>query len=446
MIYDKSISCFEENGRKITLFSLFVPLLFENIFLQLYGTFNTLLLQRYNEDAVTAVSVSESIVSIAVVLLTMAIKGAVILISFYLGKDKKNKAAVIAGTTAVTVLVISCILSLLMFIFSSRLITFMNLRGTVATDAVRYLKMRAIGLILTAIMTYFNNMLIVNGHAKCTLFTGIISNIFNIILCYLFLFTSVFSIFDGIVSVAVAIIISQFLSVLFLFHFFRKHCPFKFYFKFNDFIKIMVLGIPSCMCNFSYALSQTITTGFIAILGNTMVNAKVYISNIVIYVSRFSMSLGNATGILMGRYRGKGSFDIITKIFRQNIIISVLFNTVISIVVFIFNKPLISMFTDKISIISIVGTIFALDILVEAFRAVNHIGEFSLNANGDVKSTLVISTVSTWVFGVLLSYIFGIVLDMGLVGIWVAFVVDELARTVAYCIRFKSKKWQYTKL
>ena len=57
-----------------------------------------------------------------------------------------------------------------------------------------------------------------------------------------------------------------------------------------------------------------------------------------------------------------------------------------------------------------------------------------------------ISTVSTWVFGVLLSYIFGIVLDMGLVGIWVAFVVDELARTVAYCIRFKSKKWQYTKL
>ena len=73
MIYDKSISCFEENGRKITLFSLFVPLLFENIFLQLYGTFNTLLLQRYNEDAVTAISVSESIVSIAVVLLTMAI-------------------------------------------------------------------------------------------------------------------------------------------------------------------------------------------------------------------------------------------------------------------------------------------------------------------------------------------------------------------------------------
>ena len=208
----------------------------------------------------------------------------------------------------------------------------------------------------------------------------------------------------------------------------------------------MVLGIPGGMCNLSYALSQTVTTSFTVALGVAIVNAKVYISSIVIYTSRISVALGNATGILMGRHRGAGKLDYIRKLFRQNTFIALFCNVSLSFIAFLFSKPLLSLFTDSEKIIKIALPIMLIDILVEASRGLNHITENSLNSNGDVRTTLTVSAFSTWIFGVLPAYLLGIVFGMGLVGIWIAFLADEVFKASAYYLRWRSGKWQKTKL
>lgn len=103
MFYNRAISEIEENGKKITLLTLSVPLLLENLFLQLYSTANTLLLKGYSESTVTATAVSETVIGICTVLMTLIINGAVILTSFSLGKRDRAEAAKIAGTACVTV-------------------------------------------------------------------------------------------------------------------------------------------------------------------------------------------------------------------------------------------------------------------------------------------------------------------------------------------------------
>ena len=98
------------------------------------------------------------------------------------------------------------------------------------------------------------------------------------------------------------------------------------------------------------------------------------------------------------------------------------------------HRPLIGIFTADESAISLARQVLLVDILLEIFRAVNMVSDQSLNACGHVKITLGASAISCWLFSVVLAYILGTVLGLGLVGIWLAFLGDELARAVFYLI------------
>ena len=226
MIYDKSISEIEENGKSITLISLAIPLLLENLLLQFYSTANTLLLKGYSENAVTAAAVSESILNIAVVLFTMVIKGAVILTSVFLGRSDRQTAARITGNALAAVSVISVFLSIGVYALAPELISAMNLKGATANDAVSYLRIRSSFMIFTAIMSFFNNMLIANGYSKNTMLVGVISNALNILFCYISLYTTLPLPFEGIRAVAVSSVLSQLIgAVIALLFFVKTKCP-----------------------------------------------------------------------------------------------------------------------------------------------------------------------------------------------------------------------------
>ena len=200
------------------------------------------------------------------------------------------------------------------------------------------------------------------------------------------------------------------------------------------------------MCTLSYTMAQAFTTGFAASLGETVVNAKVYISNIVLYTSCISLAMGSATGILVGRFRGKGCIDSIHQLFKQNLKICVLCNLVLSGFVVVCYRQLIGLFTEDAVIIGLALPVMLVDILIEASRGVNHVAENALNANGDVRATLIISVISTWTFSVFLAYILGIVCKLGLVGMWIGFAADEVLKASAYCLHWKRGKWRETTL
>ena len=57
----------------------------------------------------------------------------------------------------------------------------------------------------------------------------------------------------------------------------------------------------------------------------------------------------------------------------------------------------------------------------------------TLRAAGDVKYTMVISLLSMWIWRVAFSYVLGQWLDLGLVGIWIAMIIDwQCARCFSF--------------
>ena len=445
--YDPTAACFEETGKTITMWTLLIPMLFETIFRLMYGTANALVLSGYSQEAVSAVSVSDQLRSIAMVLLSMITKGATVTASVAIGSQNRDRAACISGTGMVLMAGFGVLCGMVLSVGSGFFLHLMNLQGDMYFIAVQYLAVAGLFLPVSVLLSYINNLLITNGYAKCTMLVGIAGNVLSVVFSWLALYSGISLPVSGVCAVALVTGISQvlclFVSALF---FWVKQCPFRWIFRKMYACSILRMGVPSGMANLSYILSQAVTTSFVAPLGYTVINAKVYVSNITNYISNISMAIGNANAVLMGRHRGAKNLDKIQSLFRQNVWIVILCNLLLSLLCFSLRDILIGLFTKEAVIISAATSILLIDVALEMGRGINHIAEGSLNANGDVWTTLIVSVFCCWASSVLLGYVLCVKVGWGLTGLWLAFAADELIRGVIYLQRWRRGKWKHIEI
>ncbi len=419
-------------------------MLMQSVFLQVCGTINTLVLSGYSDIAVNASSVANEIFNIGNTLTRMISTGSVIIISIQIGAKNTNDAKKITGTGAALAFLMSLIIALIEFSFAESLMTMMNLRGETLSMAIKYCRMHAIFIPLSGFCGYFSSVIICNGYPKYTFIVGAIGSALKLVLSYAAINLSFFDslwtpiervpFFSGLVDILTLL--------LTLFVFVKKRCPFAFAFNRKYALKIITLGSAGVAMSFMWRMAQSITTAIVADKGDAIINTKIYIGNIISYIPLVGYAISEGNSVFMGRLKGAGDAEKQKRLYNQNLGITVCINLLLSAVVLIIHRPLMRIFTSDEAIINASTIIFVLDILVELPRAVNNISEKSLNANGDVKTTFITSLLSCWLLSVGLSYVFCSVLDMGLIGIWLAFIFDEFFKAIVYLIRWRSEKWR----
>ncbi len=445
MLYDSTVTKLYENNKKITLMSIAVPKFFEAIFTAMISTVNTMMLSGYSENAVSATNVSAQIINLVTVLANMIITGTVLRISIELGREDRTLAKQFSGTGGIMCTTLSLLAGILLCCFANEINETMHLSGVQKAMANDYLKIMAIFFPITALKSYFSNILICAGYAKYSLVGGIVSNILNCAFGYTILYGPFNLPVESVCAVALGSVAAQTVGLVLVIIFcVMNKCPLGIEFVPMCAVKILKLGVSSGMCSLSYNAAQMITTGFIVSLGDVVLNTKVYVSNVVLYTQQISLALGSSGAVFMGRYRGMNQIEKIKTLFRQNLVIAVCSNFLLSFVLLVFRKNIIGIFTDNEMILKMATVVLLIDIAVEVARAVNHISEQALNANADVKTTFFASVLSCWLFSVLLSYVLGIKLNLGLAGCWIAFAADEMFKASLYLIRWRSGKWQKT--
>lgn len=446
-MYNNKVATIEDDNRKITIWTLALPLLIQTVLSNLINTTGITVLSCYSESFVTATSVADQIISFPRLILESLVSGTVILSSISFGKGDRKHAASICGCGVTTVFALSIFVGAIVAFLAEPLVTLMNLKGETAMLCRDYLFVTALlGLPLQLIFGAFQKLLICNGHSGIIPVSSITAGALNVLLTYIVLnaadlpvsditalgFKTSFAWLAGLGIVVAA--------------FFKIKCPLKLNFDWLTAFKIAKIGIPAGMSLISFSLSNTITTGFLAQMGDSAVNAKIYINNIVTYVSIMFYSIALANAVIMGRHRGAGRFDDMKILFKQNLILALTINGSLSILCYLFRNPLLSIFTRDSQVLSLAGIIMLIDIPVELARGINHLSENSLNPNGDVKTTLVVSVIAAWLFTVLLGYILCIKVGLGLVGLWIGFLCTEAFKSVIYLVRWRSDRWKGTKV
>ena len=206
--------------------------------------------------------------------------------------------------------------------------------------------------------------------------------------------------------------------------------------------KILKIGIPSGVENGMFQIGKLAVTSMVATFGTASIAAN----SVGYTVIDFANIPGNAMGLalitVVGQCIGAGEKKQAKQYTKKLVGLAYLGDWICNIALFLLAGTIAKCFHLSPEAVRIAEQILhcfavtSLFIWPLSFTLSN-----ALRAAGDATFTMIVSIASMWIFRVGSSYFFGIVLQMGVLGIWIGMFVDWGARSALFGWRFLSGKW-----
>ena len=170
---------------------------------------------------VGSIAIAATTVAFPIMMLLMAVAvligiGATALISIRLGEQKKEEVEKIAGNATLLLVLLPLMISGIYFLFSGPILRLFGASSEVLPYARDYIHIIMLGAVPGAIAFGMNNFIRAEGNPRVAMMTQIIGAVINIILNYVF----IFNLGWGIKGSALATVIGQTVSAIWVFSYF----------------------------------------------------------------------------------------------------------------------------------------------------------------------------------------------------------------------------------
>ena len=324
----------------------------------------------------------------------------------------------------------------------------MNLPENIVIIGVDYLRIFGGSLVISAVTATIIAILRSHGETKVGLYIPMVATIIAVIGNYIALYGPFGLPHLGVMGLGISSVVGNSIGLIIAVRLlYLKTNIHLFHLNVSDFStdalkQILALGLPSSGESLSYQASQVVVTMIVASLGQTVLIAKSYVQAITQFVYLIAASIAQGNQIIIGRKVGAKEFDFAYERGKRSMLIASFVTIIIASLTYVFAEPLMQIFTSDAQIIEMAKVVFLVDIFLELGRAINMVLISSLNAAGDVKFPLMTSLVVLWLISLPFSYGLAIVAKLGLLGVWLAYAIDELLRSVVLIRRWKSGSWR----
>ncbi|NRT71588.1 MATE family efflux transporter [Clostridium beijerinckii] len=431
---------------------LAIPIMIEQTFVMLLGTCNTMMAGHIGEQAVSAIGMVDSINNMFISFFAALSVGATVVVAQQIGRNKPKKANETAKQAIISGILVSLIITLLLWIFRIKLINVLygSAEELVKIDAKLYLEFTLLTYPFIAIEQIANGILRGCGDTKTPMQITIFMNLINIILGYTLIFgintlsIPSFGIAGAAVAIAIARLIGTLIIMIVLFRGskiikLKNIFPFKFDMEIQK--NIFNIGIPAGMEQVIFNAGKLIVQMFIVTMGTASIAANAISSSIAIMINVPGNSLCLAATTFVGQYVGRN--DI--KGAKSTLIYLTKFGTICLVslgLIFIpISKWLASLYTNVPEVINISSTLTRSNSIALIAWGISFILSSGLKGAGDTRYTMLTAFIGMWIFRIFAGYILGIVLGIGVLGIWIAMYIDWIVRGLMYCFRLRGNNW-----
>ncbi|MFJ2973326.1 MATE family efflux transporter [Kluyvera sp. NPDC087067] len=436
----------ETQGR-LGLYTLAWPIFVEQLLRLMLGYVSVFMLGHYSDEAVAATGVANQILAISVIFYGFLTVGVQIVVSQLIGAKRFKRVERVITNGLVVAFLIGVIMSLIFVVFGDSFLRMLGLSHELVAVGSPFI--RIIGGISVVIALYSSILPILrtHGYVRQAMLVPITVSVVNVVLNYLFLYGKLSFLGLGVTGVGIAVGIANVIGMLMSAWMLKKYIGYVFRWqKLQQCSRKMLgailrYGLPSAGENLSYAGSQLVVTAIIAFLGTEALTTKVYASTISQFVALFAMSIGQASQIIIGRAVGAREIDAAYRQGVKSWRLGMLVALSISVLIYLFAVPIMQLFTGNQEIIALTKRLFLFSILLELGRATNIIVISSLNATGDVRFPFICGVIVMWIVSLPFSYLLGVSAGLGLVGVWLAYIIDEGLRAVLMFRRWRSRVW-----
>ncbi|QIZ09064.1 MATE family efflux transporter [Priestia megaterium] len=434
------------------IFAIILPLFVDQAFLILMSLLNTAMISSAGVAAVSAVSMVDSLnIFLANVFIAVATGGTVIVAQY---KGSGNSAMVSkTATQAISACTIfSVLISALVIIFHTPILNmlFGKAEAEVFQNARIYLIGSCLSYPLIAIFQAVTGALRGVGETKPCLNLSLIMNLTNTILNVLLITIFKMGVEGLVVSTILARVLGMVASLIYVL-------------KYNDTIrfriksalridmsilkKVMFIGLPFAAEQIFFNGGKLLTQTFIVQLGTLSMTVYAIGNAIALLFQIGPNALGIAIVTIVGQCVGRRNIEDARKFIYSLIGLSSIFFVVADLILLPLFPLLIKLFNPPDEIVPTIFTLILVSAIAQPILwSPSFIMPSALRAAGDSNFTSIASLLSMWLLRVVLGYILGITLGFGIIGVWVAMIVEWGARGIIFGWRFKGKKWYAHKL
>ncbi|MEG0772602.1 MATE family efflux transporter [Clostridium sp.] len=391
--------------KRIVEFS--IPLLIGNIAQQFYNTADSIIVGKYvGDNALAAVGSSAPILNLLLVLFVGISSGAGIMVSQYFGAKDREKLSRTIGICITLTAIASVIIMIIGPLLTRPLLTFLNTPDSIIDWCSSYLIIYFLGISGFAYYNILAGVLRGLGDSISSLVFLLIATALNVVLDLWF----VAGLNMGVPGVALATIISQGVSAaLCLMKLVKMKDTFDLNLKMLRPMKeystrLIKLGIPTGLTQGIFSLAMIVVQSLTNSFGEMVIACSV----IVMRVDGFAMMPNFTFGIAMTTYAGQNigakKMDRVVKGTKDGTKIAVIISTVITVILLIFGRPLMSVFTDTKELVDL--SMHMMRILAVGYiaMAVTQCLSGVMRGAGDTMTPMWISLITTVILRVPVAY------------------------------------------
>ncbi len=431
------------------------PAILESFFTAFAGLVDSLMVSALGSYAVAAVGLTTQPKFVGLSLFFAANVSISALVARRKGQDKREEANKIFCTFLAFILIAAVVLSILLVAFADPIIRLCGSETTTHDSAVIYFRIIMGGMIFNVIQMGVNSAQRGAGNTRITMRTNLVSNTVNIIANFLLIKGHFGFPALGIQGAAIATVfgtvVSSIMSVASVW-------------KKDNFVSIPLIIEKRIKPGFD-ALKNIVKVGYSVFAEQLLMRVGFMLTAIMaagqgtyamaahqvgMNIMGLSFSFGDglqATAVaLIGYSLGAKQPERAKEYGRTCRMLGGVISIVLAVIYFFGAHGLMSLFFQEEEIVSIGVSIMRVIIFVVILQISQVIYMGCLRGAGDTFFTAVVSTISVTIMRTLGSYIFGYVLGLGIVGIWMGVIADQLSRFVFASIRFKQGKWVNIKI
>ena len=431
------------------------PSIIESFFTAFAGLVDSLMVSSLGSYAVAAVGLTTQPKFLGLSLFFAVNVAISALVARRRGEKKQEDANKILSTAILFIFVAAVILSLLFVIFASPIIRWCGSTTETHDSAVTYFRIIMGGMIFNCFQMGINSAQRGAGNTKITMRTNVTSNTVNIIFNYLLinghfgfpalgiqgaaLATVLGTVVACIMSIISILNPEGFISIPYILE--HKIKPAS-----KSFVNLVRVGYSVFFEQILMRIGFMMTAIMAARQGTDAMAAHQVGMNIMGLSFSFGDGLQAAAVALIGRSLGAGDEKLAKEFGSICRRMGALISVCLAVIYFAGARPLYGLFFEEEHIVAIGVNIMRVIILVVVFQISQVVYMGCLRGAGDTLYTAIASTISVTIIRTAVSYLGGYVLGLGIVGIWLGVLGDQVSRFIFASVRFKKGKWTQIKI
>lgn len=435
------------------------PAIFENIMLSMVEYIDTAMVGSLGASATAAIAINNPILWMMNAVMMAVAVGGTVMTARFVGADDEKGAQRVTGQAFLMVLVMSSVLSVLLFSLSGRIPAWMGAKPEIMASSAAYLRIRSACFIPQFTQIVLAGILRGAGDTKTPMCINLLMNVVNIAGNFFLIFSpNTYQLFGhsfrvwgagmGVVGAAAASSLSMAVAgiILFCILTFRKS---KVQLRFSEMKpdrdtmrRMFSVGVPTALERLATSGGQLMFIRIVTGLGTVSLAAHqlAVTAESISYMPAYGFQAAATT--LVGQALGAGSVKLARKYGNISFYLCTACMVCMSSVLFFGSEWLISLFTPEAEVIVQGGQALRIVAAGEIFFGAALVLTGALRGAGDTKQPFYACLITMWGIRLPAAFIMVNFFHWGLRGAWCAMVLDLTTRGVLMFLRFRSDKWE----